>query len=111
MREIVLFFVIVLFGSFSFPTMELNTEHIEWITFEEAIKRNEKKPKKLLIDLYTDWCGWCKKMDKDTYENSKIAAYVNKHYYAVKFNAEQKEDVQYDGHTFKYINLFLTSTT
>lgn len=77
-------------------------EQIKWVTFEEAVKLSEKEPKKLLIDLYTDWCGWCKKMDRDTYANEKIAKYINKHYYAVKFDAEQKEDVVFQGHTFKF---------
>ena len=77
-------------------------EQVNWITFEEAVKLSEKKPKKLLIDLYTDWCGWCKKMDRDTYANEAIAKYINKNYYAVKFNAEQKEDVVFQGHTFKF---------
>ncbi|MEO9474027.1 MAG: DUF255 domain-containing protein [Cyclobacteriaceae bacterium] len=78
-------------------------DHIEWLTFEEAIAKSEKKPKKILIDIYTDWCGWCKKMDKDAYENESLVQYINKNYYAVKFNAEQKEDIEFDGHTFKYV--------
>ncbi|MCS6832099.1 MAG: DUF255 domain-containing protein [Flammeovirgaceae bacterium] len=78
-------------------------EVIEWLTFEEAVERCKKNPKKILIDVYTDWCGWCKKMDKDTYEHPTIATYINKHYYAVKFNAEQKEPVVFDNYTFKFI--------
>lgn len=78
-------------------------QEIEWLTFEEAVKRAEKKPKKLLIDVYTDWCGWCKKMDKDAYANAQITKYINENYYAVKFNAEQKENIEFNGHTFKYL--------
>lgn len=78
-------------------------DHIEWITFEEAVEKSKKEPRKILIDIYTDWCGWCKKMDKDTYENQALVKYINKNYYAVKFNAEQKEDIVFDGHTFKYV--------
>ncbi len=79
------------------------TEHINWISFEKAIELNKENPKKILIDIYTDWCGWCKKMDKDTYEKTKIIEEVNEHYYAVKFNAEQKEPIEFDGHTFKFV--------
>jgi thioredoxin-related protein len=75
---------------------------INWMTWDEAIKANEKAPKKIFIDFYTDWCGWCKKMDKSTFSDPAVAEYVNKNFYAVKFNAEQKEDVVFQGNTFSW---------
>lgn len=77
---------------------------VKWLTFEEAIELHEKAPKKLLIDLYTDWCGWCKVMDRSTYSKTEIANYINENFYPVKFNAEQKESVEFNGHTFKYVS-------
>jgi thioredoxin-related protein len=70
-----------------------NSETIKWMTFEEALVLNKKKPKMIFIDLYTDWCGWCKKMDAETFTDPEVVKYMNKKYYAVKFNAEQKEPV------------------
>ena len=70
---------------------------IKWMDFEEATALNEKKPKKFFLDMYTDWCGWCKKMDQTTFINPVIVDYMNKHYYAVKFNAERKDTVSYKG--------------
>ena len=80
----------------------LATAQIEWISWEEAIKRNETEPRKLLVDMYTDWCGWCKKMDKTTFADARVAAYVSENFYAVKFDAEQKEAIKYDGNTFSF---------
>lgn len=97
------FFKIFLFLFFLSSFAEVSAQEIEWISFEEAIKRSEKKPKKLLIDIYTEWCGWCKKMDRDAYANEKIVKYISQNYYAVKFDAEQKEVVEFDGHTFKFV--------
>ena len=77
---------------------------IKWYTFEQALELCKKAPKKIMIDVFTDWCGWCKKMDAETFSNPEIAKYVNEHYYAVKFNAEQKEDITFQGKTFKYVD-------
>lgn len=77
---------------------------IKWYTFEQAVELNKTHPKKLLIDVYTDWCGWCKKMDADTWSNPVIAKYINEHYYPVKFNAEQKTPVNFQGKTFTYVD-------
>lgn len=78
-------------------------EAIVWYTWEEAVALNKTKPKKMMIDLYTDWCGWCKVMDKKTFADSEVAAYINKNFYPVKFNAEQKKDVRFNDQTFSYI--------
>lgn len=61
---------------------------IRWLTLEEAYARNQEEPRKIFVDVYTDWCGWCKKMDRETFANEAVVAYVNEHYYAVKLNAE-----------------------
>jgi len=60
--------------------------------------------KKIVIDVYTDWCGWCKKMDKSTFQKTQIANYLNENYYPVKLNAEQKEVINFAGQEFKYVN-------
>ena len=85
------------------PQKEVVTEKINWISIEDAIAAADKDGKKILVDFYTDWCGWCKKMDKDTYTNAEIIKYLNKNYHAVKFNAEQKGEITLKGRTFKYV--------
>ena len=66
---------------------------VKWMTFKEAFEANKKTPKPFLIDVYTDWCGWCKRMMATTYSNPAIAAYVNQNFYPVKFNAETKDSI------------------
>jgi thioredoxin-related protein len=78
-------------------------ESIKWMTFEEAVQKMKTEKRKIFIDVYTDWCGWCKKMDKSTFLDPAIAKKMNEEFYAVKFNAEQKEDVVFEGKTFKYV--------
>jgi thioredoxin-related protein len=73
---------------------------IKWLDFEEAVAQNKKKPKKMFIDMYTDWCGWCKKMDASTFINPVIVEYMNANFYAVKFNAERKDTVTFNGQNY-----------
>lgn len=96
-----LFVFLFLLGISSFDLSRTN--EVKWLTFEEATALHKKEPRKLIIDLYTDWCGWCKVMDKNTYSNPVIASYINENFYAIKFNAEQKEPVEFNGHTFEFL--------
>lgn len=87
---------------FTAATSAKPSAQIEWISIEEAAKRNQKQPRKIFIDVYTDWCGWCKKMDRDTFSDPKVSEYLNKHYYAVKLNAEGKEPITLNGTTYQF---------
>ena len=70
---------------------------VHWISFQEALKLNESKPKPFIIDIYTSWCGWCKQMMKTTYSSQDIANYINTWFYAVKFDAESRDSIFYQG--------------
>ena len=98
-----LFFLTFLFMNIALGQLA-NTQQVNWMTLEEALKKQEKEPRKIFIDVYTDWCGWCKKMDANTFTHPVIAKYLNDKFYAVKFNAEQKDSIVFQGKTFKNLN-------
>lgn len=75
-------------------------EKIKWVSFTEAVELNKKEKKKIFIDVYTDWCGWCKVMDKNTFSHPVIAKYMNEKFYSVKLNAEMKDTVVFNGNVF-----------
>ncbi len=101
----VLLGVSYLSSSFMSPQPVAPTQsEINWLSWSEAIALNKKKPKKIFIDVYTDWCGWCKRMDKSTFKNKKVVEYMNKNFYAVKLDAEMKKDVTFKDHTFKFVS-------
>jgi thioredoxin-related protein len=85
---------------FSLTLMAQEEAKIKWYTIEEAVEANKKKKKKFFIDLYTDWCGWCKKMDANTFTDPVIIRYMNENYYPVKFDAESAEPVTVNGQEF-----------
>lgn len=76
---------ITILGIYSFkPT----SEEVKWMSFNDGYSLAKKKKKIMLVDVYTDWCGWCKRMDKDTYAKQSISNVLNKNYVSVKFNPE-----------------------
>jgi thioredoxin-related protein len=94
-KTLSLIFFLVFFQNFS--------QEINWISMNEAMKAQETNPKNLILDVYTNWCGPCKLMDKNTFQNKFIAQYINQHYYAVKFNGEGNEIVNFNGRKFENI--------
>lgn len=92
----VLFFFIF---SFKYIISFSQGNELKWYSLSEAIELAKKNPKKILIDMYTDWCGWCKKMDRETFGNPAIAEYLSANFYPVKFNAETRDTLVYMGDT------------
>ena len=76
---------------------------VNWMTWEEVQKMQQKSPRKVFVDVYTHWCGWCKKMDASTFKNKYVVKYLNDNYYSIKFNAETKEPIVFKGQKFEYV--------
>ncbi|MGK0253673.1 MAG: thioredoxin-related protein [Mariniflexile sp.] len=95
MKRVVYIFVFTVLASVSSIAQEIN-----WVTLEKAMELQKKTPKKIMMDVYTNWCGPCKMLDKNTFHNPDVVKYVNANYYAVKFNAEGNDNVNYKGKTY-----------
>ena len=98
------FFTLAILVLLLFPAT-ISAQKVEWLSWEEALALSESdaEPKKIFVDVYTDWCGWCKKMDKDTFQNEAVAAYMKENFYMVKMDAEGKDPIDFQGKTFKYV--------
>ncbi|MFN8288197.1 MAG: DUF255 domain-containing protein [Chitinophagales bacterium] len=76
---------------------------IQWMSIEEAMARQKLQPRKIFIEVYASWCGWCKKSES-VFANAEIAHYINQNYYPVKFNCETKTPVVFKGRSYPFIN-------
>ena len=108
MRKLLLlglgFMAITAFTAADEPTRD--TEEINWITMEEAIaivESGNAEGKNFFIDVYTDWCGWCKRMDATTFKHPNVVEVMNKNFYAIKFDGEAKRDIELKGQTFSFV--------
>lgn len=75
---------------------------VHWMSLEEALEKSQVEKRKIFVDMYTDWCGWCKHMDSTTFVNADVARYLNENFYPVKFNAEQENDIVFKEKTYKF---------
>ncbi|MEZ5173952.1 MAG: DUF255 domain-containing protein [Bacteroidia bacterium] len=80
--------------------LKSQTDQINWMSFSEALEHSRTQPKKVFIDMYTDWCGWCKRMDITTFKHPEVVKYINEHYYAVKFNTEKEGPITVNDTTY-----------
>lgn len=105
MKRIELFLV----GFILALTINLNTldafgqVELKWYTIEEVQKLNAENPRKIFIDVYTDWCGWCKKMDATTFQDPRIVKILNEDYYAVKLDGEGKETILFKDKEYNFV--------
>lgn len=83
------------------PAPEANEIH--WITsIDELQAKMAQNPKKVYFDIYTGWCGWCKKMDATTFQNPALIKYMNANYYAVKLDAERQDVIHFQGKEYRF---------
>ncbi len=86
-----------------FNTALVAQSEVNWLSWEEAMKLSQIEKRKVFVDVYTDWCGWCKRMDKTTFDHPAIADFLNDNFYCIKFDAEQKEPISLNGKTYRYV--------
>ncbi len=99
-----LVFVTLWSCSISFGQVDKKSgDGINWMTWNEVEGALKKEKRKVFVDVYTEWCGYCKQMDKTTFKDKEIINYINENFYAVKFDAEDPETITLDGNKYKYV--------
>ncbi len=109
MKRILLSAIAVIFISPAFiawkksPAPDPAANEIHWITsIDELQAKMQQNPKKVYFDIYTGWCGWCKKMDQTTFSNPALIKYMNTNFYAVKLDAERQDVIHFQGKEYHF---------
>ena len=84
------------------PAEEIEVKEKSWTDIETAVKQAKTDQKKILVDVYTDWCKWCKVMDEKTFSDPEVSRFLEENFHLVKFNAEQKEAIKFNGKKFSF---------
>src|SRR6185369_5099727 len=74
--------------------------HFVWRGWDEGLKEAKRTNRPVLVDVYTDWCGWCKRMDRDVYSRADVRDYLNQHFVTVRLNAESETPASYEGKAY-----------
>lgn len=99
----VLVTLMIFMTGFRSEDQTLAPQEIKWVSIEEAVRLASQDGKKILVDVYTDWCGWCKRMDAATYKDPAVVSYISENFHAVRFNAEKGPSVTINEKTYKLV--------
>jgi thioredoxin-related protein len=81
---------------------DLKRDTIDWKSFEAVENDVKENPRMIFIEVYTDWCKWCKKLDNEVLTDSTIIGLLNENYYALRLNGEEKKSIRFFNQEFRY---------
>ncbi len=92
--------LIVLLFSKCFSLNAQEVDAVNWMSFEALEDSLDVKPKKVFIDFYTNWCTYCRKMDRVVFTKPEVTKILNEDYYAVRLDAETDSTITFGGQLF-----------
>src|SRR5262249_52298361 len=78
---------------------EAGRTELRWFNWNQGVAEAAATKRPILVDVYTDWCGWCKRMDRDVYAREDVRGYLKRYFVVVKLDAESTDEANYGGRT------------
>lgn len=79
-----------------YPLLHFGQERINWVSFTQLDSLLSIAPRETMIFMHTDWCSYCRKMEQEIFTKKDIIELINKHYYAVRLDAESIQEISFD---------------
>lgn len=96
MKKII--FILLIF----FWAMPTGFAQLKTYSFEEVEKLSKESPKPIVVFIHTSWCKYCKMMEHAAFKNPEIITILNDNFYFISLDAESKNNITFNGHTFKF---------
>ncbi len=102
MIKVITTFLLTVLSLVAFSQKKAEKAMVPWLSVKDAQTQWDAEKRPVLVDVYTDWCVYCKVMDKTIWANPDVVNYVKQHFYPIKFNAENKEPATWMGKTYEF---------
>jgi thioredoxin-related protein len=73
---------------------------IRWRTFDAGLREAKATGRPMIVDVFTGWCGYCKKMDREVFPRDEVQAYLAKKFIPVRVDGEGAEAINYEGRAY-----------
>ena len=73
---------------------------VAWRPWDRGMDEARDSNRPVLVDVYTDWCGWCRRMEADVYSRPEVRDYLSRKFVTIKLNAEARDAARYEGRAF-----------
>ncbi len=70
---------------------------VRWASFNDGMATARAEHKMVMVDVYTDWCVWCKKLDKEVYPDPRVSSAIASQFVPIKVNAESGSTIEFNG--------------
>jgi thioredoxin-related protein len=70
-----------------------SSDSINWYTYDEGMALEKTQKKKVFLHFYANWCRYCRKMAKETFQDPSVIAYLNANFTSIRVNTDKQTKI------------------